>query len=123
METIYTKAEEHSLVKGTLLATLATLGKEYRVTLQFWPTQYITSSTDNPYGLTSLLHLTTTEQSTSNVTELLQHGVTTPAIYIEEARGLHIGSSFGKNINHRHAKCTVHFGLNIRGFCRKYSLV
>ena len=97
MENIYTKAEEHDLVKETLLATLASLGKEYRVTLEFWPTQYITSSTDNPSGITSLLHLTSTEQS--NVTEL-------PAIYIESSR-LHLGSSFGKNINHRHAKCTV----------------
>ena len=39
--TIYTKAEEHQLVQGTLLTTLPTLGKEWKVTHDFKATKYL----------------------------------------------------------------------------------
>ena len=41
MTQIYTKAEEHTLVKDTLLTTLDTMGKEWRVTHDFKPTKYL----------------------------------------------------------------------------------
>ena len=47
METVYTKAAEHQLAKGTLLTTLPTLGKEWRVTHDFKPTEYLTTWTNS----------------------------------------------------------------------------
>ena len=51
MPIVYTKVEEHQLVKDTLLTTLPTLGKEWRVTHDFKPTEYV-----GGYG--NSLHLT-----------------------------------------------------------------
>ena len=67
METIYRAAEEHQLVQGTLLTTLPTLGKEWRVTHDFKPTRYL-----NHYA--NSLHLTIGG-------EYGQYGDRTPAIW------------------------------------------
>ena len=50
-KTIYNKAEEQLLVKGSNLGTLCVLGKEWRVTHDFKPTEYLD-------GFANSLHLT-----------------------------------------------------------------
>ena len=40
MTPIYTKAEEHQLVKNTLMTTLDTMGKEWKITHDFKPTSF-----------------------------------------------------------------------------------
>ena len=88
----FTHPEELELVRDTLLATLATMAKEWRVTLQFRPTEYITSSAH-----TSVLHLTTSSTNTYD-----QHGDRIPAIFIYGNRqdGLSVRSSVNDKPNY-----------------------
>ena len=77
-------------MRNTLLTTLATLAKEWRVTLQFRPTEYITGSPD---GWTSLLHLTIGP----NYGQL---GARTPAIFLHKDKGLYITGSVNQNYDY-----------------------
>ena len=79
-------------MQDTLLATLDTLAKEWRVTLQFRPTEYINRS-----GHTSVLHLTTSNTSSS----FDQHGDRIPAIFIYyRPNGLSVRSSVNDEPNY-----------------------
>ena len=92
METVYTKAEEQRLVKGTLLTTLDTLGKEWRVTHEFKPTQYSSRYTTS-------LHLTVGG-------DVGQYGERILAIIIwpDFSDGkMHIFSTIGENKNYDQA--------------------
>ena len=44
-KTVFNKPEEHGLVKGTSLGTLCILGKEWRLTHDFKPTEYLSRYT------------------------------------------------------------------------------
>ena len=77
-------------MRSTLLTTLATLAKEWRVTLQFRPTKYIIGSG----GWTSVLHLTIGGDN-------VEHGDMTPGIFLEKGEALSIWSSV--NENHRYS--------------------
>jgi len=75
---------ELQLTQDNLLSTLANLGKEWRVTLQFKPTEYITGTAINDW--TSLIHLTIGRNKA-------QHGDRTPAIFLHKDLGFCIASS------------------------------
>ena len=80
-------------MQDTLLATLDTLAKEWRVTLQFRPTEYINRQEPNV-----VLHLTTSNTSSSYD----QHGDRIPAIFIYGNRpdGLSVRSSVNDEPNY-----------------------
>jgi len=75
-KTIFAHPSEHKLLKGHLLTTLNDLGKEWRISFGFRPTDY--SHTD----YSSILHLTTGDSSTF-----------LPGVFFHPSFGLHVRAS------------------------------
>ena len=80
MSTVYEKEEEFEVVESNLLTNLTTLGKEWRITFDFKPTDYDHTS------WTSLIHLTA---GGNNET----YGDRTPSIFFHPDLGMHVSSA------------------------------
>ena len=72
------------------MATISKLGSEWRVVLEFKPTEYIYG---HPRGWTSLLHLTIGGDKAL-------HGDRTPAIFFHPGFGIYICSSVGQDTDY-----------------------
>ena len=81
---VYEKEEEFAVVESNLLTTLTTLGKEWRITFDFKPTDY------DHNNWTSLIHLTI---GGNNET----YGDRTPAIFFRTDLGMHVSSAINGN--------------------------
>ena len=78
---------QHQLKKGSLLTTLQSLGQTWRISFQFYPSNY------NSKGWTSLLHLTTGG-------DLRTYGERTPAIFFHPSYGMVTASAINGNPNY-----------------------
>ena len=88
LRVVFSHPGEHQLVKNTLLSTLPTLGKEWKISFQFKPTNY------DFKDWTNLVHLTVGGNHE-------HYGDRTPAIFFKPDRGLVVSSSInGENNNY-----------------------
>ena len=83
-ETIFFQPKEHNIIKNSLLTTLPTLKKEWRVSHEFFPTDYSSEE------WTDSLHLTIEGDKK-------QYGHKTPAILFRPGQGLYISSAISGN--------------------------
>ena len=86
-DTVFSSPNEFSPTKGRLVHTIPTLGKEWRVGLDFKPTDY------NSSGFTNLLHLTNGGNGGS-------YGQRTPGVWFSPTYGIHIAASINGNPNY-----------------------
>ena len=88
LRVVFSHPGEHQLVKNTLLSTLPTLGKEWKISFQFNPTNY------NFTDWTNLVHLTVGGN-------MEKYGDRIPPIFFKPDRGLLVSSFInGKNNNY-----------------------
>ena len=78
--TVFSSPDEFSPTRGSLVHTIPTLGKEWRVSLEFKPTDYTYS------GYANLLHLTIGADWGS-------YGTRVPGVWFHPSRGLHISAA------------------------------
>ena len=88
MTTSWSHPDQLTLIKGMLLTTLPILGKEFKISFDFTPYQYLN-------GWTCLVHLTSTGTGYGT------YGARIPSLHFRNDLGLHICSA----ISGKHNKC------------------
>ena len=91
-KTAFSLSSEHELAKGSLLTTLPNLTKEWRVSLEVNPTDYISG------GFNSVLHMTIGGKGLGNKAKV---GDRTPAIWIHKRGRVMISSAVNGEVDYR----------------------
>ena len=98
MRNIFSLPETYQPVRGNKVTTIAKLGKEWRISFSFQPSNYGLAPTgDRAIGTTNLLHLTLRDNTTDSTGE---HGERIPAIFFQPNRGMIVASSIGDEPNY-----------------------